>query len=144
ADVRLAAAVLAAGEGRRFQESGGPMPKVLAEVGGRRLLDRALDAARASGVGPVAVVLGAIDVDGLPADVRVLANERWREGIATALAAAVAWADRQGADALLVGLADQPGVGPDAWRAVAAAPAGADVAVAVYPAGRGHPVRLHR
>lgn len=42
---------------------------------------------------------------------------------------------------MVVGLADQPGITADAWRAVASAPGG-PVVRAGYPTGPGHPVRL--
>jgi nicotine blue oxidoreductase len=142
--MELAGAVLAAGEGRRFRASGGTGPKVLARVGGRRLVDLAVGAAQAGGVARLAVVAGAAPLEPTAPDVTVLANERWADGIATSLAVALDWADALGADALIVGLADQPGVGPEAWRSVAAAPDDAAVAVATYPGGPGHPVRLHR
>jgi CTP:molybdopterin cytidylyltransferase MocA len=142
--MELAGAVLAAGEGRRFRASGGAGPKVLARVGGRRLVDLAVDAAQAGGVARLAVVVGGAPLELTPPGVTVLANERWADGIATSLAVAIDWADALGVDALLVGLADQPGVGSEAWRSVADAPDDSPVAVATYPGGRGHPVRLLR
>ena len=59
----VVAIVLAAGEGRRF---GGPGHKLDAEIDGRSLLRRALDAAVASRVGQVLLVVG----DDLPRPVR--------------------------------------------------------------------------
>lgn len=136
--------VLAAGEGRRFQTSGGSTPKLLAEVDGRSLLRHAIDAALSAGLDEVAVVAGAVDLRGLVDDVVVLQNPRWPEGMATSVQVAVAHAASAGHAALVVGLADQPGVGADAWRAVAAAPDEPPIAVATYAGKRGNPVRLAR
>lgn len=141
------AVVLAAGAGSRFT---GPTHKLLARLGrdatGSDSLDtvsgRAIGAARAAGIGPVVVVVGAID---LPADVTagcvIVRNPNWAEGQATSVQSAVTAAREQGADAVVIGLADQPFVTPDAWRAVAAATS--PIAVATYDGVRGNPVRLH-
>ena len=141
------AVVLAAGAGSRFS---GPTHKLLARLGrdatGSDSLDtvsgRAIEAARAAGIGPVVVVVGAID---LPADVTagcvIVRNPNWAEGQATSVQSAVTAAREQGADAVVIGLADQPFVTPDAWRAVAAATS--PIAVATYDGVRGNPVRLH-
>ncbi|MEY4224319.1 MAG: hypothetical protein RIS33_1253 [Actinomycetota bacterium] len=141
------AVVLAAGAGSRFT---GPTHKLLARLGrdatGSDSLDtvsgRAIGAARAAGIGPVVVVVGATD---LPADVTagcvIVRNPNWAEGQATSVQSAVTAAREQGADAVVIGLADQPFVTPDAWRAVAAATS--PIAVATYDGVRGNPVRLH-
>jgi CTP:molybdopterin cytidylyltransferase MocA len=54
----------------------------------------------------------------------------------------VAEAERRGARAVVVGLADQPFVDPEAWRRVAAGTA--PIAVATYEGRRRNPVRLDR
>jgi bifunctional UDP-N-acetylglucosamine pyrophosphorylase / glucosamine-1-phosphate N-acetyltransferase len=51
-----AAVILAAGKGTRMRS---PLPKVLHRVGGRTLVDRAIDAAQAAGCARVVVVVGA-------------------------------------------------------------------------------------
>lgn len=51
-----AAVILAAGQGTRMRS---PMPKVLHKVGGRMMLDRAIDAAEAAGCARIVVVAGA-------------------------------------------------------------------------------------
>ncbi|WP_255566703.1 NTP transferase domain-containing protein [Iamia sp. SCSIO 61187] len=133
------AVVLAGGAGTRYA---GPTPKLLARLAdGATVLERAVGAAVAAGVGPVVVVTGAVVDPDLPADVELVANPAWRDGQATSLRTAIAWARDAGADAVVVGLGDQPGLAPEAWRAVAAAEA-TPLAVATYDGRRGHPVRL--
>jgi bifunctional UDP-N-acetylglucosamine pyrophosphorylase/glucosamine-1-phosphate N-acetyltransferase len=51
-----AAVILAAGQGTRMKS---PLPKVLHKVGGRTMLDRAIDAAEALGCARIVVVVGA-------------------------------------------------------------------------------------
>lgn len=72
--------------------------------------------------------------------VEKLDNPRWAEGQATSLGVAVAEARRQGVGGIVVGLADQPLIPPEAWRAVAAADAA--IAVATYDGARRNPVLL--
>lgn len=146
------AVVLAGGEGRRF---GGPTHKLAAPLRGRPLLRHAVDTAVAAAIGPVVVVTGAValcDVTGFGATastagtcgaVTEIVNHRWVDGQATSLQAAVAEAGRLGADAIVVGLGDQPFLEPDAWRLVAAT-RDTPIAVATYDGRRGHPVRLAR
>jgi CTP:molybdopterin cytidylyltransferase MocA len=139
----VGAVVLGAGAGSRFGEG----PKLLALLDGRPLVAWALDAVVSAGLDRAAVVTRPGD-DALealvPAGVTVVPNARWAGGMATSLAAAVAWARAADLAAVVVGLGDQPRVRPDAWRAVAAA-GGTPIAMAAYAGGRrGHPVRLHR
>lgn len=143
---RVAAVILAAGAGRRFSATeGSGRHKLLAPWKGRPLVAWAVAAATESGIGPVWVVTGAVDVSaalaGAPG-VRVLANPSWADGQATSLQIAVRQGRRDGLDAIVVGLADQPMVRPEAWRAVAASLA--PIAVATYDGRRRNPVRLSR
>jgi nicotine blue oxidoreductase len=135
--VSVAAVLLAAGGGSRFA---GGSHKLLAPFRGRPLWEWAHSAASAAGLDHVVIVTGAVELDA-PAPTVVVANARWGEGMATSLAAGVAWAGEHGCDAIVVGLADQPLVEADAWRSVAAATA-TPIAVATYDGRRGHPVRL--
>ncbi len=54
--VQRAAIILAAGQGTRMKS---PLPKVLHKVGGRTMLDRAIDAAEGAGCSRIVVVAGA-------------------------------------------------------------------------------------
>ncbi len=143
--VSQAAVVLAAGGGSRWDGDG---HKLLAEVDGRPLAAHALTAAADAGLDELVVVTGAVDLTGvlagvldetLPVTVKVLHNERWAEGQAGSLGLAVAHAEAVGHDAVVVGLADSPGVPTEAWRAVAAVEA--ELAVATF-AGRRRPPTL--
>ena len=133
------AVVLAAGAGSRFS---GPTHKLLAELDGIAIAHRAIDTARRAGIGPVVVVTGAIDpFDGdPPPDVVVVHHPGWADGQATSLQAGLRAARRLGATAVVVGLADQPFITDDAWRAVAASTS--PIAVATYSGQRRNPVRL--
>lgn len=135
------AIVLAGGAGTRF---GGPGHKLLVPLaGGTTVLGRAVGAAVESAIGPVAVVLGAVGVEdvSLPAGVMVLVNDRWSEGQAGSLQVGLSWARERAMEAVVVGLGDQPGLTPVAWRQVAAATS-TPIAVATYDGRRGHPTRL--
>jgi molybdenum cofactor cytidylyltransferase len=142
----VAVAVLAAGGGSRLASE---VPKPLAELRGRPLVSWALDAATASGLRPVVLVVGhrgEAVTRVAPEGVVVVRSRRWRRGIARSLRAALEaldpWA-RVGA--VCVGLADQPFVGPDAYRRLAGAyEGGATLAVATYRGKRGNPVLLAR
>lgn len=128
-----AAVVLAAGGGSRF---GGGSHKLLAPFRGRPLVSWALAAADV--LDELLVVTGAVEVP-LPPGAREVRNDRWAEGQATSLAAAVEAA--AGHDAIVVGLGDQPLIPAEAWRLVAAATA-TPMAVATYDGARRNPVRF--
>ncbi|MGK2929309.1 MAG: nucleotidyltransferase family protein [Acidimicrobiales bacterium] len=133
----VAAVLLAAGGGSRFA---GDTHKLLADLRGRPVLSHAIDAVVASGL-DVYVVTGSVEIGHLlPPTVTVVHNPHWRDGQAVSARAGIAVADASGHDAVVVGLADQPFVTADAWRAVAATDAA--VAVATYDGRRGHPVKL--
>ena len=130
----VVAALLAAGGGTRFH---GATHKLLAEVRGKRVVDWSYEHAVASGL-DVIVVSGAVPL-GLPDEVH---NPDWADGMATSLQVALRAAAELDADALVVGLGDQPGVLPEAWSLVAATDA--PIAIATYDGERGNPVALRR
>lgn len=133
-----AAVVLAAGMGSRFA---GDDHKLLTLIDGVPIVRRAIDAAREAGFDEVIVVEGAVDLDAVvPDDVTLLRNERWEDGQATSLRAAVAYADARGHGVIVVGLGDSPGVTPEIWRTVA--DVDADLASARYDGQLRPPVRL--
>jgi len=123
--------------------------KSLAPFRGRPLLTWAVDAALESGLRPVSVVLRQTELAAervLPQGVDVIRAPGARFGIAHSLRALVrAYSGWRQVGALIVGLADQPFVGPDAYRRLAAAyDAGATLAVATYAGERANPVLLDR
>ncbi len=142
----VAIAILAAGRGSRLRTD---VPKPLVEAHGRPLLSWALDAATASGLRPVVLVVGHSGdavTRAATEGVLVVRSRRWRRGIARSLRAALEaldpWAQ---VGAVAVGLADQPLVGPDAYRLLAGAyRGGAVLAVATYGGRRGNPVLVAR
>ncbi len=130
------ALLLAAGAGSRF---GGTGHKLDATIDGRSVALRALTAAVDAGIGPVLVVTGAHRI-ALPAGATEVHNPDWADGQITSVRRGIAAARELGATAVVVGLADQPFVTADAWRAVAASTS--PIAVATYDGQRGNPVRL--
>jgi CTP:molybdopterin cytidylyltransferase MocA len=134
--VRTAGIVLAAGGGARFA---GATHKLLADLDGRPLVAHAVEAAVLARLDRVVVVQGAVDLPPLPDGATLVDNPRWADGLATSLQAGLAAA--AGCDAVVVGLGDQPGVLPAAWRLVADATA-TPIAVATYAGHRANPVRL--
>jgi CTP:molybdopterin cytidylyltransferase MocA len=136
-----AVAVLAAGRGVRF---GGDTPKPLLPFGGTTLLAHSIAAARASTLEPVVCVVSDDRVAAaVPEGVPLARNEAPERGIASSLHAALIFlrAYRE-VDAVVVGLADQPLVGAEAYRRVAAADA--PLAIATYCGENGNPVRIAR
>jgi molybdenum cofactor cytidylyltransferase/nicotine blue oxidoreductase len=144
--VSVAAAVLAAGLGSRFA---GGVAKPLVALAGRPLVAWALDASAASGLAPVLLVIGAHSGEiatAAPAGVEIVTAADSQLGIAHSLHAALdALEERKEVTAVCIGLADQPRVGPDAYRLLARAHAeGGDLVVATYAGERGNPVLLGR
>jgi molybdenum cofactor cytidylyltransferase len=137
----IAAAVLAAGRGIRF---GGDVPKPLVTLGAQPLVTHALAAARASRLEPVLCVVSDERVASVvPPGVRVVRNASPADGIASSLHCVLrALENEREIDAVVIGLADQPLVGAEAYRRVARAD---DVlAVATYSGVNGNPVKIAR
>ncbi|MFJ8854097.1 NTP transferase domain-containing protein [Streptomyces sp. NPDC102437] len=138
---KVAGLLLAAGGGRRL----GGRPKALLEHHGRPLVEHAVRMLRDGGCGPVHVVLGAAaervreraDLTGCV----VTVNPGWAEGMGSSLRAGLGALAATGADAALVLLVDQPGIGAAAVARVRAAyRSRAGIAAAAYGGERGHPV----
>lgn len=139
----IAGIVLAAGAGSRF---GGP--KQLAELGGRPLVEHAVEALLAvPAVERIVVVLGAenelVRERAQLDEVEIVVAEDWREGMAASLRAGVAAA--ADADAVVITLADQPMITPQVIAAVVElGEGGAPAARATYDGAPGHPVLIKR
>ena len=141
--------VLAAGRGVRF---GGETPKPLLELGGRPLVWWAVEAARSSGMETVVVVVSddrvaaALGADLRSGAVQLVRNDAPDRGISSSLQIALRTLEPDASvDGAVVGLADQPLVGGEAYRRVAGAyDADAQLAVATYAGVRGNPVLVGR
>ena len=134
----VAAVILAAGAGTRFA---GDDHKLLTVVNGKTILRHSIDAAVAAELDEVVVVSGAIDLaNEVPDTVTLIHNEKWEDGQATSLQAAVAYADSRGHAAVVVGLGDSPGISPETWRKVAEVPN--DLAMARFDGELRPPTRL--
>jgi len=132
--------VLAAGASARLGEA-----KQLLAYKGRTLLDATLDVARSCGFDQLLVTLGGsaaairaqVDLSGT----EVVENLAFSSGCGSSISAAVR-AVSPAADGLVLLLGDQPGVGADAVRRVAAVPT--PLGVCRYADGLGHPFWFHR
>jgi CTP:molybdopterin cytidylyltransferase MocA len=147
----VAGVLLAAGEGSRFGQ-----PKALVELDGQTLAARGVNLLRAGGAHPILIVTGAapIEIDGAHA----VYNPEWRTGMGSSLRAALqalariittpasaTGTDTVSISAIVVALADQPLIGPEAVaRLIAAHRDGASVAVATYDGQPRNPVLLAR
>jgi molybdenum cofactor cytidylyltransferase len=115
--------VLASGRGERFNASGGVGHKLQAELGGKTVLQRTLDAVRASG---------------LPWHL----EDAGHPGMGDAIAAAVR-ATRAAAGWLILP-ADLPLIAPATLRTLAQLHPDAQVLLPLFEGQRGHPVRFAR
>ncbi|ULR54459.1 nucleotidyltransferase family protein [Streptomyces deccanensis] len=133
--------LLAAGGGRRL----GGRPKALLTHRGRPLVEHAVGVLRAGGCARIHVVLGAesaaVRARAELADCVLVDNPDWAEGMGASLRAGLESLTGTGADAALVSLVDQPGIGPQAVaRVLAAHGSSGSLVAAAYDGVRGHPV----
>ncbi|WP_405683418.1 NTP transferase domain-containing protein [Streptomyces sp. NBC_00057] len=137
----VAGLLLAAGGGRRL----GGQPKALLEHRGRPLVEHAVRVLREGGCDRVHVVLGAaaeeVRARADLAGCTVTVNPEWTEGMGSSLRAGLGTLPGTGADAALVLLVDQPGIGADAVARVRSAyRSRTSLVAASYDGERGHPV----
>uniref|UniRef100_A0AAU2VJN3 Nucleotidyltransferase family protein n=1 Tax=Streptomyces sp. NBC_00008 TaxID=2903610 RepID=A0AAU2VJN3_9ACTN len=137
----VAGLLLAAGGGRRL----GGRPKALLEHRGGLLVDHAVRTLRDGGCGPVHVVLGAaaeeVRARAELSGCAVTVNPEWTEGMGSSLRAGLAALAGTDADAVVVLLVDQPGIGAGAVARVRSAyRSRTSLAAASYAGERGHPV----
>jgi molybdenum cofactor cytidylyltransferase len=139
---RISGLVLAAGGSKRLGQ-----PKQLLPFGDATLLDHTLGVARACSFDQLICVIGGaadgvrstVDLSGLD----VVENTVFGEGCSSSIAAALSAVD-PGADVLVLMLGDQPGVTPEAVRALLAGRGDAPIAACRYDDGRGHPLAFAR
>ena len=149
----VVAALLAGGSGSRFHvpaESERPSHKLAAQLPAtstepaQTVFERATRHVCRSGFGHVIVVTGSWQAPELPsaltAALTVVDNPDWAAGQITSVRLAITTAANLGAERVVIGLADQPFVTPDAWRTVGQA--AGPIAVATYGGRRGNPVAL--
>jgi CTP:molybdopterin cytidylyltransferase MocA len=148
--MKVAALILAAGGGSRLGR-----PKAEVVVGGRRLVDLAIESCVRAGLNPVVVVLGAAWLVPMPLadraggetpEVWLVENTEWSTGMASSLRAGLAALEADaGIDAVVVTLVDTLSVGEEhLGRVGAALRDGATAAVATYRGEARTPVGLIR
>ncbi len=138
--MRIVAILLAAGEGRRMGS-----PKALLPIRGTRFLAWGAALLARPGVHSVVVVLGheaerVASECPLPAGVRTVVNERYRDGMLSSIWRGLSAAETDGAEAVLLHLVDHPLVAAETVdHVVDALLAGAAIAVPSHAGRRGHP-----
>ena len=136
----IAGVLLAAGGGTRFV---GETHKLRADVRGRPLISWQLEAMLAAGFNRCYVVTGAVDLaDLVPDGAEVLHNPDWADGQAGSLQVARTAAERDGNGAMVVGVADTPGIPAIAWRVVGAS--AGPIVTATFDGERRPPVKLEQ
>lgn len=146
ASSQTVAILLAAGGGSRFEAT---EHKLTALISGRSVCSWSLQHLLEANFEKIVVVTGAINLtealeiekNNSSKSVQMIHNPLWQSGLASSLQCGIDVARDLGAQAVVVGLADQPAVLATAWRQVAASTS--PLAVATYDGVRGNPVRLH-
>lgn len=141
---QVAAIVLAAGASTRMGQS-----KQLLPVGGQPMVRKVTAAACESELAQVVVVVGAhadavrLALTGLPVD--IVFNDSWAEGMSTSMRAGLS-ALTSGIQAVLIVLADQPGLTPDLLDTLVARYHASRAAIVApfYQGQRGNPVLFDR
>jgi molybdenum cofactor cytidylyltransferase len=138
---RIAAIVLAAGRSIRMGSN-----KLLIEIGGKSLVEHAVDTALVSRASPVVVVTGhqpaMVEARLAGRDVILRRNPDYAAGLATSLRAGLAAVPDE-CDGIVVCLADMPGVGPALIDALIDAydpSAGREIVVPTRDGQRGNPI----
>jgi molybdenum cofactor cytidylyltransferase len=114
----IATILLAAGDSSRLGR-----PKQLVPFGEGTLLRHAAQTALAAELGPVIVVLGAVEdqcrnaLVGLP--LTILVNSNWSEGMGTSIAAGMQGVSETSERGVIVALCDQPAITPAHLRSLA-------------------------
>ncbi len=107
----VAAIILAAGASTRLGQ-----PKQLVELGGERLLERAVRLAREAGLAPVIVVVGARAAEIIAQcdlrEAQIVRCERWAEGMGQAVSAGIAAVAETNAASAMVLTSDMPFITP--------------------------------
>lgn len=129
--------LLAAGSGSRFHA---PEHKLAATVHGKPVIAHSLAALLEAHLDGVLVVTGAAEFPEVLQGVPTVQNAQWATGMRSSVECALNYAREHAYGAVVVGLADQPFITPDAWQSVAQSDAA--IAVATYDGVRGNPVRL--
>ncbi len=133
--------ILAAGASTRLGQ-----PKQLVELGGERLLERAVRTAREAGLAPVIVVVGAraaeITAQCDLREAQIVRCERWAEGMSQALAAGVAAVAETNASSCVVLTSDMPFVTPLHLQALCKRRS--EVRASEYDGRKGVPAHLPR
>lgn len=148
--MKVAGLVLAAGGGFRFGR-----PKAAVEVGGRRLVDLAIESCVRAGLSPVVVVLGAVWLTPMPradgvagdrADIWLVDNTDWAAGMSSSLRAGLEALEVDlGINAVVITLVDTLSVGEEHLRRIGSVLRnGAPAAVATYGGTARTPVGLTR
>ncbi|MDB6132895.1 MAG: 4-diphosphocytidyl-2C-methyl-D-erythritol synthase [Verrucomicrobiales bacterium] len=132
--------LLAAGESKRFGS-----PKQLAHFRGKPLLRHTVETALEAGLGPVNVVLGAVDqpcrdiLAGM--EVNIIHHAGWKKGMGGSISVGIRpWMGRRNPlKGVIVLLGDQPGVTAAHLRVLAVASAGHSIVAAAYGGQLGAP-----